>query len=65
MPQYALAPREAVPADVVGGTACRRRVYAALFRVDRPLVSRDAVCGENYRILETSALGASVPPVSE
>ena len=59
MPQYALVPREAVPADVVGGTACRRRVYAALFRVDRPLVSRDAVCGEGYHILEKSALGSA------
>ena len=35
------------------------------FRVDRPLASRDAVCRESYRILEKSALGASVSAVSK
>ena len=46
MPQYALAPREAVPTDVVGGTACRRRIYAALSLEQIVLLSVVMLCVE-------------------
>ena len=42
-----------------GRRHCVRKVcpWSAFSRADRPLVSRDAMCGEGYHILEKSALG--------
>ena len=44
-----------------GRRHCVRKVcpWSAFSRADRPLVSRDAVCGEGYHILEKSALGSA------
>ena len=56
MPQYAPAPRDAVPADVVGGTACRRRVYAALSLEQIGLLSVAMLCVEKATTFSRSLL---------
>ena len=44
-----------------GRRHCMQKTHlcGSFSRADRPLVSRDAVCGEGYHILEKSALGSA------
>ena len=56
MPQYALAPREAVPTDVVGDTACGRCVHGALFLEQIGLLSVTMLCVEKATISSRSLL---------
>ena len=56
MPQYALVPRKAVPADVVGGTVCRRRIYAALSLEQIDFLSVVMLCVEKATTFSRSLL---------